>query len=253
MTWWLGLAIWSGWIACGLSAILALPQALALRRASSAVGVSLLPWQALLAANIAWAAYSTFTAQPSILVQTLVSLCITCVVITMICRTTRRATVIRIVIPAMIGGATLLTLPVPVVFGLLTSLPILAGWSMQLARIRKTGRPAGLSFGGMLLNVLCQCFWLVYAVIIADLALITSVIPVLLSVAAAAITYMLAPTDDQVRHGQSTFSTRRSYGRRSRPVRPHPAGRSKTGRPRSRDETAGTTPSETLIIPGDDT
>ena len=248
MTWWYELGVLSGWLACGLSSTLALPQALALRRSPTAAGVSLLPWQALLASNLAWATYASLTGQIPIVIQSVISALITGAVITMICRATRRSAIMQIVIPALLASTILLTLPIPALFGLVAAIPSIIGWSMQLARIRKTGRPAGLSFGGMLLYVLCQSVWLIYAITTTDLALVTAVIPLLLLVGATAIIYHLAPTDDYIRHGPSTFSAHRGRARRTHPAQLRPTTRNRAGRPPSRGEAADTPRTETPCV-----
>ncbi|MBG6106434.1 hypothetical protein [Frigoribacterium sp. CG_9.8] len=258
MTWWHDLAMLCGWLACGLSSILALPQALALRRSPTAAGVSLLPWQALLASNLAWAVYASLAGRMPIIIQSSISAVITGAVIIMICRATARSAIIQIVITVLVASVILLTLPIPALFGLAASIPSITGWLIQVARIRKTGRPAGLSFGGMVIYVLCQSVWLIYAVATTDLALVTAVVPLLLIVSAAAIIYLLAPTDDQVRHGPSTFSahrlrtrnsrTRNSRARHTRPALLRPTGRTRTAGPPSRGVVADPFPAETPYV-----
>jgi uncharacterized protein with PQ loop repeat len=248
MTWWHDLAMLCGWLACGLSSILALPQALALRRSPTAAGVSLLPWQALLASNLAWAVYASLAGRMPIIIQSSISAVITGAVIVMICRATARSAIIQIVITVLVASVILLALPIPALFGLAASIPSITGWLMQVARIRKTGRPAGLSFGGMVIYVLCQSVWLIYAVATTDLALVTAVVPLLLIVSAAAIIYLLAPTDDQVRHGPSTFSAHRLRTRHSRPALLRPTGRTRTAGPPSRGVVADPFLAETSYV-----
>ena len=74
----------------------------------------------------------------------------------------------------------------------------------------------------MLLYVLRQIVWLVCAIATTDLALIAAVISLLLIVGTTAVIYLLAPTDDRVRHGPSTFNTHRGH---TPPVGPEPEGR----------------------------
>lgn len=248
MTWWHDLAMLSGWLACGLSSILALPQALALRRSPTAAGVSLLPWQALLASNLAWAVYASLAGRMPIIIQSSISAVITGAVIILVCRATARSAIIQIVITALIASVILLTLPIPALFGLAASIPSITGWLMQVARIRKTGRPAGLSFGGMMIYILCQSVWLIYAIASTDFALVTAVVPLLLVVSAAAIIYLLAPTDDQVRHGPSTFSAHRGRARHTRPVLLRPTGRTRAGGPPSRGVVADPSAAETPYV-----
>src|SRR6218665_588456 len=177
---WTNIALWCGWIGCALSAAFALPQALRLLRGTPSSGMTLLPWQALLAANLAWSIYSLITTQPPLLVSYTVAVIVAVVVIGKLARDKSRNLTASIGIPVAAGLGMLLTLPIPILFGIITEVPSPIGWIMQLVRIRRSGRPPGLSITSLLVYLTCFPPGLPYALIVRDRALPVSPMPLIL-------------------------------------------------------------------------
>lgn len=153
----------------------------------------MLPWQALVSSNVSWGIYGHLSGQPQVLVPNSVSCVVALFVIVMLGRETPAQLPVRIVLPIALGLSLLVTLPLPQLFGFLTVLPSFVGWLVQLVRIRKTGRPVGFSFAGLLLFLLCQSVWLAYALARQDLALITAAVPLILVGGLTVVGYVLAP------------------------------------------------------------
>jgi len=202
---WTNIALWCGWIGCALSAVFAIPQALRLLRGDPSSGIALLPWQALLASNLAWSIYSLITAQPPLFVSYTVSVIVAVVVIGKLARGKPRNLTASIGIPVAAGLGMLLTLPIPILFGIITIVPSTIGWIIQLIRIRRSGRPPGLSITSLLLYLTCLLIWLTYAVIVRDLALAVSTIPLILVISMNIGAFCLASrAATRCRHDYST-------------------------------------------------
>ena len=75
--------------------------------------------------------------------------CCSAFVIVMIGRENPEKLPLRLLFPVGVGLAMLVTVSIPQLFGFLTILPSLIGWTAQLVRIRTMGRPVGLSFAGL--------------------------------------------------------------------------------------------------------
>ncbi|PDQ35103.1 MAG: hypothetical protein B5766_07755 [Candidatus Lumbricidophila eiseniae] len=155
--------------------------------------MTLLPWQALLAANLAWSVYSLITAQPPLLVSYTVAVIVAVIVIGKLARDKPRNLTVSIGIPVAAGLGMLLTLPIPILFGIITVVPSTIGWIMQLVRIRRSGRPPGLSITSLLLYLTCLLTWLTYALIVRDLALAVSTMPLILVISMNIGAFSLAP------------------------------------------------------------
>lgn len=192
MSSWIEISTWAGWMGCVLSSVLALPQAIALLRRRNVSGLSILPWRALLTANAAWAVYGCITEQIPVVIPNTVSAAVSTFVIVLIARANGRNVPAQLTAPLVIAAVALWAAPVPVLFGVITILPSLVGWMVQLLQIRRFGRPPGLSFGGVLLYLFCQLIWLSYALPRGEIALITSVLPLILIAAVTVLGYLAA-------------------------------------------------------------
>lgn len=183
-----------GWAGAAFSATLALPQAVTLLRNAIAPRISVKPWQALLASNIAWIYYGLTTHDLPIAVSSFISAVISTGVVTMIATRTRpRRLAIRLVVPIVVAIFLVSASHQAAVFGVLTAIPSTLGWAIQARRFHVEGRPAGFSLFGVILYVTCQAVWLIFAILRADIALIASTTPLIIAVTAAGILYLAAP------------------------------------------------------------
>lgn len=192
---WTEIAVWCGWLGCTLSAAFALPQAIRLLRIENTTGVALLPWQALLAANLAWSVYGAITAQPPLLISYCIAAILALFVITRLSLQAPRRVTINLSAPIALGLAMLLALPLPILFGLITIVPGTIGWLTQLRHIRRHGCPEGLSGISIILYLLCTSVWLAYALMIGDVALGASAIPLLVVITATLAVSISAGAD----------------------------------------------------------
>lgn len=190
---WSEIAPWCGWAGCALSGAFAIPQAVRLLRVASPAGVAMLPWQALLAANLAWSIYAAFTRQPPLLASYGLAAALAVFVIGRLALGTSRRLLVALGAPAALALCMLLALPFPALFGIVTIVPSTIGWIAQLLRIRRAGRPPGLSAASMLLYFLCLCVWLAYALMLGDVALATSTVPLIVVIGATLAAYLVAP------------------------------------------------------------
>lgn len=180
-----------GWVGAALSAVLALPQAVALLRTRGRIRISIRPWQALLASNTAWIYYGFTTKDLPITASSMISAAISTILVIMIAaRTTPRRLPLYMAQPLGVALALSLTSSLPAAFGLLTAIPSTLGWSIQAWRFHTEGRPNNFSFSGTVFYLTCQAVWLSYATIRMDWALIASTTPLIIAVAVAAALYL---------------------------------------------------------------
>ncbi|WP_162819148.1 hypothetical protein [Leifsonia aquatica] len=214
------LALWSGWIGCVLSAAFGLPQAVRLLRLDGAVGVAILPWQSLLAANLAWSIYATVSMQAPLLISYGIAAVLALVVIVRLSMRSRRSVLLDVAGPVALGLTMLLALPVPMLFGIVSIVPGTIGWIAQLRSIRRHGRPRGLSAVSMILYLLCLLVWLVYAGARGDVALGTSVLPLIVVISGTLAAFYGARPDRPRAPGQPA-----SAGKAHSPLRISGRGR----------------------------
>lgn len=188
-----GVAFWLGWVGTALSAAFAIPQAIRLTRTASVEGVSLLPWQALLASNLAWTTYAVVTRQIPPLASYGIAALLAVFVVAHLARHTGTSVPLSLAIPTALAGVMVTAIRLPIVFGLITIVPSMIGWAIQLARITRHGRPPGLSMSTMLLYVVCLAIWLIYAILRDDVAIGTSCVPLIVVMSATVIVSVRAP------------------------------------------------------------
>ncbi len=168
-----------GWVAALCSALLALPQGYRIAATRSVSGVSLLAWQTMLVAGIAWCAHGLLTARAQLIWPNALLAVTSAGVLWQLWRA-RRLTFgwvwgLPAAATAVAFGADVVA--GPVAFAAVILVPDIAGALAQLVAIRRTDDVLAVSSAGLLLNLLNQVLWLIFAIPIREISVICVTIP----------------------------------------------------------------------------
>lgn len=168
-----------GWVAALCSALLALPQGFRIAATRSVSGVSLLAWQTMLVAGIAWFAHGLLTARAQLIWPNALLAMTSAGVLWQLWRARRLtfgwvwglpAAATAVAFGADVAGG-------PVAFAAVILVPDIAGALAQLVAIRRTDDVLAVSAAGLLLNLLNQVLWLIFAIPIHEVSVICVTIP----------------------------------------------------------------------------
>jgi uncharacterized protein with PQ loop repeat len=159
-----------GWMAVVISTTMALPQLVRLARTRNVEGISLTAWKAILALNLAWAAHGIRIAAMPLIVTNVLAPLTTLPILYLVTRASGRK-----LLPALVPSLALAAaaIGVDLVFGSAAfgiagvSLAVVSNIGQSIELIRSP-HVRGVATLFMVLAVVNQGVWLVWAVLVAD-------------------------------------------------------------------------------------
>lgn len=176
-----------GWAAALAAASLAIPQGVRIAVTRSVAGVSVLTWQTLLIAGMAWTGHGVLTGIPQILWPNVV-LGLTSAWVLGQLTAAHRLPVLRTWGLPVVVAAVALAADIwigPVAYGVIAFIPGAIGSLSQLREILRTPDPAGVSMASLSLNLLSQVLWFSFALPKRELAVLSVSVPIGLLLAAS--------------------------------------------------------------------
>lgn len=154
-----------GWLAGAVGMVSAMPQLVRIFRERTSAGVSMPMWQLNVVAMTAWSCHGFLVGRLNLQVPNLTLALSSMAVLVLICRDRRESVLPRLAIPIALGGLLFVgdVLWGPVVFGLLAAIPLTVGQIAQYRDLRRSLDITGVSAGFLVVNVLVQSLWLVWA------------------------------------------------------------------------------------------
>lgn len=159
-----------GWLAVVISTTMALPQLVRLVRTRNVEGVSLTAWKAILALNLAWAAHGIRIAEMPLIVTNVLAPLTTLPILYLVTRASGRRFVVNL-LPSLALAAAAIGIDLVLgsaafgVAGVCLAVVSNVGQSIELIR---SPHVRGVATLFMVLAVVNQGVWLVWAVLVAD-------------------------------------------------------------------------------------
>lgn len=175
-----------GWIAALSGAALAVPQGVRIAVARSVAGISVLTWQTMFVAGLAWTGHGLLTGTPQI-IWTNVLFTITSAWVVRQLRRARRLPAPRtwgipLAVAALAVGVDVWL--GPVAYAAVIFVPGAIGQVAQLREILRARDAMGVSLAGLAMNLANQLLWLAYALPAGETAVVCVSIPTGMLVAA---------------------------------------------------------------------
>ena len=159
-----------GWLAVVISTTMALPQLVRLVRTRNVEGVSLTAWKAILALNLAWAAHGIRISEMPLIVTNVLAPLTTLPILYLVTRASGRRFVVNL-LPSLALAAAAIGIDLVLgsaafgVAGVCLAVVSNVGQSIELIR---SPHVRGVATLFMVLAVVNQGVWLVWAVLVAD-------------------------------------------------------------------------------------
>lgn len=163
-----------GWFVAVLGCSISLPQLFRLVRSRTVAGVALTTWQVMLGANLAWASHGFVVDRATIWLPNLILAVWTLMILQMFHRHTATSWV-RLLTPGL--GLAVLTTGIDltagaVAFAVAVLVPSVVSLTSQLITLARSTELSGVSSSFLLINVVNQALWLVWAVLIGEQAML---------------------------------------------------------------------------------
>lgn len=178
-----------GWIAAVSSASLAVPQGARIATTRSVAGVSVITWQTMLIAGLAWTAHGIHVGIAQIIWPNAL-LALTSAWVMWQLSTSLKLPMLRTWgAPALYAAAAvgIDVLAGPVAYGVVIFIPGAVGQLAQLRDILRSPDASGVSMGFLLTMFINQVLWLSFAVPTGERAIMTTAFPVVIIVAVSVI------------------------------------------------------------------
>lgn len=159
-----------GWIAAAVGACIFLPQVFRLFRAKTSAGISRFAWQLVVGGNIAWTAHGIITGHPNIWVPNVLLFCCTMTILSLI-RRDRGDSWLVLLGPGLVLATVMIGLDLAlgsVAFAIAAFIPSALGQMAQLRDLILRVNLDGVSVPYLAMNVLNQCLWLTWSVLVAE-------------------------------------------------------------------------------------
>lgn len=162
-----------GWVAACTGMVSGLPQLVRILRGRTSAGVSLPMWQLNVAALYAWSCHGLHIGQFSLLISNLLLAVTSTAVVVMICRDRKQSVWVKLVPPLLLSAFLFGVIDLllgPLVYGLVAVLPLAVGQVTQFLDLRSSADISGVSGGFLVVNMLVQALWLVWALLMGEYA-----------------------------------------------------------------------------------
>lgn len=159
-----------GWLGALTATILGIPQAIRLLRTSDTRGVSLVAWQAILAINIGWTSHGIVLGQPAMIVPNALALAATVPVLVVLARSHGLGP-LQVFLPGLLGAAAMIGVDLllgSAGYGLAALVPALIANAGQGIALVRSPVVVGVAPGFLLIQVVNQALWLVWALLVPD-------------------------------------------------------------------------------------
>ncbi|MDO5083812.1 hypothetical protein EII34_08800 [Arachnia propionica] len=160
-----------GWVAACTGMVSGLPQLVRLLRERTSAGVSLPMWQLNVAALYAWSCHGFHIGQFSLLISNLLLAVTSTAVVVMICRDRGQPVWLKLIPPLLLSAFLFGVIDLllgPLVYGLVAVLPLAVGQVTQFLDLRNSVDISGVSGGFLVVNLLVQALWLVWALLMRE-------------------------------------------------------------------------------------